>query len=514
MLSRMSQTSPSLSPVAPGAPAPSTRRWWTLVTVALAQLMVVLDSTVVNIALPSAQADLGFSDADRQWVVTAYSLAFGSLLLFGGRISDLIGRKRAFIIGLIGFAGASALGGAAGTFGMLVGARALQGAFGALLAPTALAVLTTTFTVPKERARAFGIFGAIAGAGGAVGLLLGGVLTEQLDWRWNLYINVVIAVIAIAGAAVFVTSVPRTGPRPKLDVPGTILVSAALFSLVYGFSNAESDGWDSPLSWGFLAASAVLLVAFVLWQRRAAHPLLPLPIVMHRNRAASYSAILIAGAGMFGIFLFVTYYLQATLKFTPIQTGLGFLPMIVMLVLAAQLSTNIFVPRFGPKVMVPIGMTIAASGMVYLTHLGVTANYAVDLLPPLMILGFGMGSTMPAAIQTATLGVDRHYAGVASAMVNTSQQVGGSIGTALLNTLAATAATDYLAAHLPPTPQVVAEAAVHSYATAYWWGAGFFAFGAVLTAFLYRRRSATAAAAPGAGGAGAPADAPEPVVAH
>lgn len=514
MLSSMPQTSPSLSTSSPAAPAPSTRRWWTLVTVALAQLMVVLDSTVVNIALPSAQADLGFSNADRQWVVTAYSLAFGSLLLFGGRISDLIGRKRAFIIGLIGFAGASALGGAAGTFGLLVGARALQGAFGALLAPTALAVLTTTFTVPKERARAFGIFGAIAGAGGAVGLLLGGVLTEQLDWRWNLYINVVIALVAVAGAVVFVTTAPRTGPRPKLDVPGTILVSAALFSLVYGFSNAESDGWDSPLSWGFLAAAAVLLVAFVLWQRRATHPLLPLPIVLHRNRAASYSAILIAGAGMFGIFLFVTYYLQATLKFTPIQTGLGFLPMIVMLVLAAQLSTNIFVPRFGPKVMVPIGMTIAASGMVYLTHLGVTANYAADLLPPLMILGFGMGSTMPAAIQTATLGVDRHYAGVASAMVNTSQQVGGSIGTALLNTLAATAATDYVASHLPPTPQVMAEAAVHSYATAYWWGAGFFAFGAVLTAFLYRRRSATATPAAGGAGSSDSADVPEPVVAH
>ncbi|MBW8872563.1 MAG: MFS transporter [Leifsonia sp.] len=514
----MSQTNPSSTTAAPDAAAPSSRRWWTLVTVALAQLMVVLDSTVVNIALPSAQADLGFSNADRQWIVTAYSLAFGSLLLFGGRVSDLIGRKRAFIIGLVGFAGASALGGAAGTFELLVGARALQGAFGALLAPTALAVLTTTFTVPKERARAFGIFGAIAGAGGAVGLLLGGVLTEQLDWRWNLYINVVIALVAVVGAVLFVTTVPRTGPRPKLDVPGTILVSAALFSIVYGFSNAESEGWDSPLSWGFLAAGGILLIAFVIWQRRATHPLLPLPIVLDRNRGASYSAILIAGAGMFGIFLFVTYYLQSTLKFTPIQTGLGFLPMIVMLVLAAQLSTNIFVPRFGPKVMVPIGMTIAGSGMLYLTHLGVTANYAVDLLPPLMILGFGMGSTMPAAIQTATLGVDRRFAGVASAMVNTSQQVGGSIGTALLNTLAATAAADYLASHLPPTPQVAAEAAVHSYATAYWWGAAFFAFGAVLTAFLYRRRGATQAGAAPAGSAGdGVADtsaAPEPVVAH
>jgi len=511
MLSHMTQTSPSPSVAlaAPGGSVPHSRRWWTLVTVAMAQLMVVLDSTVVNIALPAAQQDLGFSNADRQWIVTAYSLAFGSLLLLGGRISDLIGRKRAFIIGLIGFAGASALGGAAGTFGMLVGARALQGAFGALLAPTALAVLTTTFTVPKERARAFGIFGAIAGAGGAVGLLLGGVLTQQFNWRWNLYINVFIAIAAIILATIFVTAGHRSGPRPKLDIPGTILVSGALFSLVYGFSNAESDGWGSPLTWGFLAASGVLLIAFVLWQRKATHPLLPLPIVLDRNRGASYSSILIAGSGMFGIFLFVTYYLETTLKFTPIQTGLAFLPMIVMLVISAQFSTNLFLPKFGPKVMVPIGMVIAGSGMLLLTRLGVTANYGTEILPALMVMGVGMGSIMPPAIQTATLGVDRHFAGVASALVNTSQQVGGSIGTALLNTLAATALTDYLAAHLPPTPGVVQEAAVHSYATAYWWSAGLFAFGAVLSALLYRRRRPAAAA-----DAGAPAADAEPVVAH
>lgn len=489
MLTLMSQASPTSPPTgAPAASGVSSLRWWTLVTVALAQLMVVLDSTVVNIALPSAQADLGFSNGDRQWIVTAYSLAFGSLLLLGGRLSDLIGRKRTFIIGLIGFAGASALGGAAGSFGMLVGARALQGAFGALLAPTALAVLTTTFTVPKERGRAFGIFGAIAGAGGAVGLLLGGYLTETLNWRWNLYINVIIAIIGVIGAIFFVRTVARTGPRPKLDIPGTILVSGALFALVFGFSNAETDGWDSPLTWGMLTASGVLLVAFVLWQRRAAHPLLPLKIVLDRNRGASYSSVLIAGIGMFAIFLFVTYYMQTTLHFTPIQTGLAFLPMILMLVTAAQLSSNIFLARFGPKVMVPIGMTIAASAMLYLTHLGVTSDYATDILPALLLMGAGMGTIMPASIQTATLGVDRQFAGVASAMVNTSQQVGGSIGTALLNTLAATAATGYAASHLPPTASVAAEAAVHGYTVAYWWGAGLFAFGAVFSALVFRRK--------------------------
>jgi len=491
---------------------PDNRRWLTLVVVGLAQLMVVLDATVVNIALPSAQADLGFTDGERQWIITAYSLAFGSLLLLGGRLSDLMGRKRTFIIGLIGFSVASALGGAAGSFELLVAARALQGVFGALLAPTALAVLTTTFTIPKERARAFGVFGAIAGAGGAVGLLLGGFLTETLDWRWNLYINVFIAVIALVGAISFVPAAVRTGPRPKLDLPGTALVSGALFGLVYGFSNAETDGWDSPSTWGMLAGAAVLLVLFVLWQRRAAHPLLPLSIVLDRNRGAAYSSVLIAGAGMFGVFLFVTYYLQATLGFSPIQTGLSFLPMIAMLVVAAQLGTNLLVPRFGPKIMVPIGMSIGAIGMIYLTHLTATSTYAADILPPLMIIGAAMGTIMPASMQTATLGVDRQFAGVASAMVNTSQQVGGSIGTALLNTLAATAATDYLAANTPLTQEVGVQAAITSYTTAYWWGAGFFAFGAVLSAIVFRRRSdgisLTNAHAPGT------ATDAEPVLAH
>ncbi len=482
----------SISPASVTADAPNPRRWLTLTVVALAQLMVVLDSTVVNIALPTAQQDLGFTNGERQWIITAYSLAFGSLLLLGGRLSDLIGRKRTFIIGLIGFALASAVGGAAPDFGVLVASRAVQGAFGALLAPTALAVLTTTFTVPKERARAFGIFGAIAGAGGAVGLLLGGILTQDLNWRWNLYINVVIAAVAIVGTIVYLQGGRAAGPRPKLDVPGTILVSAALFSLVYGFSNAETDSWSSVWTWGMLAASGVLLVAFVLWQRRASHPLLPLSVVLNRNRGAAYLSVLIAGAGMFSIFLFVTYYLQTSLGYSPIQTGVAFLPMIGMLVVAAQLSTNLLLPRLGPKVMVPFGMGLATVGMVLLTRLDLHSTYAADLLPALMVLGFGMGSIMPAAIQTATLGVDRKFAGVASALVTTGQQVGGSISTALLNTLVATALTDYIASHAPAGQAVVAAAAVHSFTVAYWWGAGFFAGGAVLAVLLFRRRGSVA----------------------
>jgi predicted MFS family arabinose efflux permease len=286
---------------------------------------------------------------------------------------------------------------------------------------------------------------------------------------------------------VFIPMISRTGPRPKLDLPGTVLVSGGLFGLVFGFSNAETDGWDSPMTWGVLAGAVVLLVGFVVWQRRATHPLLPLSIVLDRNRGAAFLSVLIAGAGMFGIFLFVTYYLQATLGYSPMQTGLSFLPMIGMLVLAAQLGTNFLVPRFGPKVLVPVGMALGGIGMIYLTFLDGSSTYAANILPPLMILGFAMGTIMPASMQTATLGVDRQFAGVASATVNTSQQVGGSIGTALLNTLAATAATDYLATHTPLTAAVGAEAAIASYSTAYLWGAAFFATGAILSALLFRR---------------------------
>ncbi|MGN6326650.1 MFS transporter [Pseudolysinimonas sp.] len=472
--------SSSIAPVSP-------RRWWTLAVVALAQLMVVLDSTVVNIALPAAQHDLGFSDGSRQWIITAYSLAFGSLLLLGGRISDLIGRKRAFLIGLVGFALASALGGAAPDLGLLVAARALQGAFGALLAPTALAVLATTFTVPRERSRAFGVFGALAGAGGAIGLLLGGYLTEYVGWRWNLYINVAIALVAVVGAIVLVPTIARSGPRPRLDIPGTVLVSGGLFALVYGFSNAETDSWSSPLTWGMLVAAGVLLIAFVLWQRRAAHPLLPLAIVLDRTRAAAYFSILLAGVAMFGIFLFITYYLEVNLGFSPMSTGLAFLPMIGMLVLAAQVGNNLLVPRFGAKVLVPIGMGLGALGMLLLTRLDAHSTYAGGVLPSLLILGTAMGTIMPSSFQSATLRLDPRFAGVGSAMTNTSQQVGGSIGTALLNTLVATAATDYVGSHLPATPAVAAAAAVHGYTVAFWVCAGVFVLGGVLSGTLYRR---------------------------
>ncbi|MFJ6730157.1 MFS transporter [Streptomyces sp. NPDC091281] len=466
--------------------AASAKRWWILAVVALAQLMVVLDATIVNIALPSAQADLGFSDGNRQWIVTAYALSFASLLLLGGRIADLFGRKPAFLVGIVGFALASALGGAASSFGMLVTARSLQGVFGALLAPAALSLLNTTFTDARERARAFSVYGAIAGAGGAVGLLLGGFLTDALDWRWTLFVNVPIAVVAFAGGWFLLTN-HRDAANAKLDVPGTVLVAAGLFGVVYGFSNAESHDWGSPLTWGFLTAGGLLLVAFTWWQTRTAHPLLPLRILLDRDRGASFIAVLISGAGMFGVFLFLTYYLQLNLGFSPTKTGVAFLPMVGALMVAAQVGTTGLLPRIGPKVVIPSGFAIAAAGMAWLTDIGVGSDFATSVLPQLIVIGFGLGLVMPPAMQLATGGVAAEDAGVASATVNAMQQVGGSIGTALLNTLAASAATDYLVGRDPRDKLVQAQATIESYTTAFWWSAGFFAAGAVIALVLHRR---------------------------
>ncbi|MFE0249384.1 MFS transporter [Streptomyces sp. NPDC059010] len=481
----------STAPAPPPAEAPPRHRWWILAVVGLAQLMVVLDGTIVNIALPSAQQDLGFSDGDRQWVVTAYALAFGSLLLLGGRIADLFGRKMTFLVGLVGFAGASAVGGAAGSFEMLIVARAAQGVFGALLAPAALSLLTTTFTDAKERAKAFGVYGAIAGAGGAVGLLLGGVLTEHLDWRWTLYVNLAFAAVAFVGGVILLQRTTRD-KSATIDIPGALLVSSGLFCLVYGFSNAESHDWSSPATWGFLVAGAVLLAAFTWWQTRASHPLLPLRVLLDRNRGASFVSVLLIGAGMFGVFLFLTYYLQQSLGYTPIETGLAFLPMVGGLMLASTLASTVLVPRIGPKPVVPLGMGLAAAAMVWLTGLGLDSAYATDILPPLIVAGLGFGLIMAPAMALATDGVRAEDAGVASAAVNTMQQVGGSLGTALLNTLSTSAATEYLSGRNPKDPAVLAQAGLEAYSTAYWWSAVFFVAGLVISFVLYRRGAPTA----------------------
>ncbi|GIH21313.1 MFS transporter [Rugosimonospora africana] len=473
---------------APGATAADPRRWLILAVVAAAQLMVVLDLTVMNLALPSAQHALKFTTTDRQWVVTAYALSFGSLLLFSGRLADLIGRKTTFLTGLVGFAAASAVGGASDSFSMLVTARASQGLFGALLAPSALSLLATTFKDPKERAKAFGVYGAVAAAGGGLGLLLGGALTTYLSWRWCMYINLVFAAIAIVGGVLLVGRQQRT-PGGRLDVPGVVAVSGGMFCLVYGLSNAASHTWRTPSAWGFLTAGVALLIVFAVWQSRAAQPLLPPRVVLDRNRAGAYLTVLISGAATFGVFLFLVYYMQVTLGYSAITSGLAMLPMVALSGTMATVGNTKLMPRVGPKPMVIAGMLLNAAAMVWLTRIDAHSGYASALLGPLMVTGAGMGLIFGMVAATGTFGVAPHDAGVASASINTGQQLGGSIGTALLNTIAASATTGYLADHLHgrPTPQLLQLAAVHSYTTVFWWCAGIFATGAVVCGALLRR---------------------------
>ncbi|MCX4973719.1 MFS transporter [Streptomyces sp. NBC_00620] len=496
-------------------------RWKALTFIALAQLMVVLDATIVNIALPSAQQDLGISDGNRQWVITAYALAFGGLLLFGGRIADLWGRKRTFVAGLIGFAGASAIGGAATNEAMMLGARALQGAFGALLAPAALSLLAVMFTEPKERAKAFGIYGAIAGGGGAVGFILGGVLTEYLDWRWTFFVNIPFAIIAAVGAY-FVIREPAGGRnRSPLDIPGVVLSVLGLVTLVYAFTRAESDGWGDSVTLSLFAASVVLLAGFVFTESRVKAPLLPLRVITERNRGGVYLSLGLAIIAMFGLFLFLTYYLQIVKGYSPVKTGFAFLPMIAgMMVGSTQIGTRLMT-RVAPRLLMGPGFLVAALGMLFLTQLEIGSSYAGVILPGMVLLGLGMGTAFMPAMSLATFGIEPRDAGVASAMVNTSQQVGGAIGTALLNTIAASATTSYIKDHIGGAGSqaqqqlVQLEGQVHGYTNAIWFAVGILVLAATVAATLINtgRPDVTSASGEGAG-EGAEDEVKVPVIAH
>src|ERR1700760_4738509 len=421
-------------------------RWAVLSLLSVAQLMVVLDATIVTIALPSAQKALGFSTESRQWIVTAYALAFGSLLLLGGKLGDVFGRKWTLIAGLVGFSIASAIGGLAQSFGMLVIARTLQGVFGALLAPSALSLLTVTFEGSPDRPTAFGIFGAIAGGGASLGLILGGALTQILSWRWCLYVNLVIAIpTTIVALRLLVNhAAPQRDP---IDIPGVLTSALGLFALVYGFSNAETHSWGATVTIVALVASPVLLAAFVLIERRTKYPLLPLHIVWNRARGGSYAALLMTGAGIFAVFLFLTYFMQVNLAFSPLKTGLAFLPLTVVLVITSTTVQTRLIQRTGVKPLVLLGMALGVVAMVLFTRLTPTSSYGTGVLPGLLVVGAGMGCIFAPTFSAATLGVAPNEAGIASAMVNTSQQIGGSIGTSLLSTIYASAVAGYLTSH-------------------------------------------------------------------
>jgi EmrB/QacA subfamily drug resistance transporter len=452
-----------------------------------AQLMVVLDLTVMNIALPSAQRALHFSTADRQWVVTAYSLAAASLLLAGGKLSDFIGRKTAFLVGLIGFAGVSAIGGASTNFATLVAARAFQGVFSAVVVPASLALLITSFTSPKDRAKALGVFGAVAAGGGAIGLLLGGALTDYLSWRWTLYINLVFAGVAFVGGILLLDR--HTREKFELDVPGLLFASLGLFSIVFGFSNAATHSWHSSGTWGALAAGVVLLSLFAIWIGRAATPLLPARILLDRTRAGGYISVFISALCLFAMFFFLTYYLQRTLGYSPIRTGLAFLPNSAVLAIAANLATIVLLPRVGPRLVVFSGLIIASGAMAWLAQLGPHTSYSKGILGPILLAGFGFGLVFAAAFTAGTYGVEPHDAGVASATVSVGQQLGASVGTALLNTLFASAVASYLATHASTSSNSATLnqlAQAHGYDRAFSWTSGIAVGGAVIAGSLLR----------------------------
>jgi EmrB/QacA subfamily drug resistance transporter len=440
------------------------KRWWALGVIAIAQLMVVLDATVVNIALPSAQRALDISVADRQWIITAYTIAFGGLLLLGGRIADYFGRRRTFLVGLIGFALASGLGGAATNAATLFGARALQGLFGALLAPAALSLIAVTFTESKERARAFGVYGAISGGGAAIGLIAGGLLTEYTTWRWCLLVNIPIALVAFAAALPLVRESKAQGDT-RYDLPGAVLATAGLAALVYGFTKAATDGWGSAVTVAWLVGAGALLVGFVAWEARTSHPLLPLRVVLDRNRGASFLVSVLVGAALLGMFLFMTFYLQQTMGYSALRSGVAYLPFSAGIIVAAGIAAQ-FLPRVGPRVLMSIGGVLATGGMVWLTRLDLESTYAADILPSFVAMALGMGLLFVPLSSTSLAGVADHDAGVASAMVNTTQQVGGSLGTALLNTIFTTAAAGYLTDNGAGATQQAA-AAIHGYNVAF-----------------------------------------------
>jgi EmrB/QacA subfamily drug resistance transporter len=446
---------------------PDPRRFRALAVIAIAQLMIVLDASIVTIALPSAQRALGISVANRQWVMTAYTLAFGGLLLLGGRIADYLGRKRMFVISLLGFAGASALGGLAQNAAMLFSARALQGSFAAVMAPSALSLITTTFTEPRERARAFGVYGGIAGGGAAIGLILGGVLTQYASWRWTLLVNVPIAVLA-AFAATRLVRESRSTNRGRYDIAGAITATGGLLSLVYGF----------------IGIAVALLATFVVIESRSSHPLLPLRVLVDRNRGGSFIASLLVGIAMFATFLFLTYYFQGTLGYSALRTGFAFLPFSAGIVIGAALSSRLL-PRVGPRWLMAGGFALATVGLFIFAGIHLHTSYAARILPAEVIVSLGMGMAFVPLSSTALIGVDPSDAGVASAMVNTTQQTGASLGVSLLNTLAATATTNYLVHH--GTSQVsMAEALIHGYTTSFTVSACLLGLAAITTVLILR----------------------------
>ncbi|MFJ6784831.1 MFS transporter [Streptomyces yangpuensis] len=434
------------APRIPGAARREGRPGVALAVIAACQLMVVLDATIVNIALPHIQTALAFSTTDLSWVLSAYTLTFGGLLLLGGRAGDILGRRRVFLAGILLFTLASLLGGFAQEPWQLLAARALQGVGGAIASPTSLALITTTFPEGPARNRAFGVFAAVSAGGGAIGLLAGGMLTEWLDWRWVLFVNVPIGVLIAVLTPLYISESERHPGR--FDIAGALTSTGGMASLVYGFIRASEEGWRDRLTLGSFAAALVLLALFVVIESRAREPIIPLRMFADRNRTGTYVIMLGLAAAMFGMFFFIVQFVQNVLGFSPIRSGLGFLPVTVAIVTAAGLSQR-FLPRFGPKPFMVVGSALTGTGLAWLTLLRTDSSYLSGVLGPMLLFGFGMGLNFVTLTLTAVSGVDPKEAGAASGLLNASQQVGGSLGLSILVTVFGTASREEATQQVP-----------------------------------------------------------------
>jgi len=447
-----------------------------------AQLMIILDATVVNVAIPTIHHALHFSKTNLEWLITAYALTFGGLLLFGGRTGDLYGKRKMFMIGITIFAVSSLLGGFATNDVWLIITRGLQGVGGAIAAPTALSLIATNFAEGKERNRAMGVYAAMSGGGGAIGLLLGGILTSYVSWRWIFFINVPIAAVVLFLAPRALNESQSTSGH--LDLPGAITATGGMLSLVYGLSNASSHTWTSTSTLVSFAASVILLTAFGLVERRSKEPLMPLSILKNRNRTASFAMMLVIGIAMFSMFYFLTQYLQNVLGWSPVRTGVGFLPMTMGIILAAGLSSR-YIGRVGIRIPLLVGPAMATIGMLWISRITVSSSYP-DILGPLVVIALGMGFTFVPLTLTAVSGVKAHEAGLASALLNTMQQIGGALGLAVLATIAIDSANSKLHSLHSTTKLANNIATTHGYTTAFLVSAAIAFFGLLISIVFIR----------------------------
>jgi EmrB/QacA subfamily drug resistance transporter len=460
---------------------PDPRRWIALVLLCAAQFMVVLDASIVNVALPSIQNDLGFSQENLQWVVNAYTLVFGGFLLLGGRMADLLGRRRLFLIGLGVFSAASLLGGLSQSEGMLIGARALQGLGAAIISPAALAILTTTFAEGSERNKALGIWGAIAGLGGAAGVLMGGMLTEWAGWEWVLFVNVPVGLAAAFFTPRFVAESRMDRAGRRFDAVGAVTITTALVILVYGLVKTDSYGWGSGRTIGFLAVAFALIGVFVLIEARSSSPLAPLSFFRNRTPTAANIVSILIAASLFSMFYFISLYLQRVLGFSALKTGFAYLPLALTIVVSAGVASQL-VERIGVKPTLTFGLVSIAVGLAWFSQVDAGGSYLSDVLGPSIVAAVGLGFSFVSVTIAAVAGVSNDQAGLASGLVNTSQQVGGALGLAVLATIANSTTNGLPGGARNPV------ALTEGFQDAFMVGSGFAIAGAILSLLLLRHR--------------------------